>query len=98
MNEQLGEAVHKITDFQVTAAIGRLADRAYFGNPATIEAQGYFLDDIRWRMPALWSGDDILGELLRREQRGYTPQQIGMVKTGYDMALMIINELITQVE
>lgn len=96
MREQLGRQLKEVTAAELEKSIGHLLALGYFDNPASVEAQSYVLDHLHEKMRELYFATEVLGTALREAPHGWTDEQLVCVQTGFDMALMVIQEVIDQ--
>jgi len=81
---------------EVDATLNRLFEQHTFDFPISIEAQSQFIDVVSQEFRALSGARAKLMEKLKDEDHGWNEDQIRLLGTGFEMALIVIHGLITE--
>lgn len=94
-HENFGEVLAHIDKEEAAAAVRRAAGDGLFRFPISIEAQGRVLDEVNQELHGLAIASDEFMDVIRNDQ-GWTPEQAQLLGTGFDMALIVLHELVRE--
>ena len=96
MSENLEQGIVAVDKQEAAAAVRRAANEGMFRFPLSPEAQGRILDDVHLELPALSKASDTFIEIMRDGAQGWDEDQVQLLGTGFEMALIVIHELVRE--
>jgi len=93
VHENLDDALGHIDREEAEAAVRRVAYDRLFRFPISSEANGRLMDEVNFELPGLARASDTFMDVIQDDQ-GWTTEQASLLGTGFDMALIVLHELI----
>ena len=95
MHEHLDEALGHIDREEAAAAVTRAAHDGLFEFPISEQANSRLMDEVNYELPGLARASDTFMEVIQDDQ-GWTTDQAELLCTGFDMALIVLHEIVRE--